>query len=290
MPLSSMNLALPVLVIFIAVFVGAIVVANGSLFYGRLIEDESNSRRFHSIDGLRGLLALGVAFHHVTISQQLYQTGVWTLPLSRLGIFLGRGGVAMFFMTTAFLFWNRVSYGKSPFDAVKFLSSRVRRLAPMYLVVSIAAIVTALAVTHFRLAVTWTDLLSQMFSWLLFTVPGTPDINGLPKTFVINGVFWSLIYEWKFYLLLPLLAVFKSRSGRLLLCIIASLYISLLSEMKVEWFFLTGALAAAVVQNEKFCALAKRPYASIVALLFIGATAVLVPLCYTIGKRAANPS
>lgn len=60
----------------------------------------------------------------------------------------------------------------------------------MYLLASGLLVITVLAL-----------LLQQVLAWLLFTIPGTPPINGLEKTYLINTVFWSLAFEWKFYLL-----------------------------------------------------------------------------------------
>jgi len=46
----------------------------------------------------------------------------------------------------------------------------------------------------------------ELASWLLFVIPGRPDINRLPNTWtLIAGVNWTLEYEWYFYLALPLL-------------------------------------------------------------------------------------
>ena len=64
--------------------------------------------RVHTIDGLRGFLALGVVFHHVAIYHQYMQTGKWRLPPTRFYADLGQVGVAMFFMITGHLFWTQM--------------------------------------------------------------------------------------------------------------------------------------------------------------------------------------
>src|SRR5690348_2852447 len=97
------HVALPVLLIGSLVLCLAAIIARLAPFYRTLIEKEIAAKRFHSVDGLRGYLALGVAFHHVAMNYHYYQTDEWGLfGTSNLGTFLGKGSVALFFMITAF--------------------------------------------------------------------------------------------------------------------------------------------------------------------------------------------
>jgi peptidoglycan/LPS O-acetylase OafA/YrhL len=282
MQLSSASLCLFV----VSIFAVAIVVSYGttevSVFYRDQLDAEVTATRYHAIDGLRGLLALSVMLHHIMINLQFYQTGVWDLPPSRLTTFLGCGGVAFFFMITAFLFWNQVSRRDRPFDTRSFYISRIRRLVPMYLVAVSLLILTVIAITHFRLSIPPLVFFQQLTSWLIFTAPGAPDINGVEKTFVINGVFWSLVYEWKFYLFLPLLAVLKTQTARISALLVTCAYLTLPSTVGVQWFFVSGVIAATIVRAHKVSSIAQHWLSGVVALLFIAATIAWQPECYSV--------
>lgn len=268
------------LVIAIAFMVSAIVARSN--FYGLLIEHETSSKRFHAIDGLRGYLAIGVLLHHVVINAQLYQTGSWALTPSRLNTFLGRGSVAFFFMITAFLFWGRMIDGHGKIDTLRFYASRIRRLVPMYLVSAGLLITTALAFTHFRVVVPIGDLASQFASWLSFTIPGAPEINGFKQTVLVNTVFWSLVYEWKFYIVLPFVAALAVNGRAWVLAIGVSIAIALFSSNQVEWFFLGGCIAAYAVRSHALRSLASSPVGSFAALACIATTALYQPMTYTL--------
>jgi peptidoglycan/LPS O-acetylase OafA/YrhL len=267
------------LITAIAFLVSAIV--TRSKFYGLAIEREISSNRFHAIDGLRGYLALGVLLHHVVINAQLYQTGTWALTPSRLNTFLGRGSVAFFFMITAFLFWGRVIDSHGKIDTLRFYASRIRRLVPMYVLSAALLIVTALAFTHFRRVVPFGDLASQIASWLLFTIPGAPEVNGFKQTGLVNTVFWSLVYEWKFYIALPFIAALAMNGRAWLAAIGISITIALFSTSQVEWFFVGGCIAAYAVRWQALRSWAASPVGSFVALACIAATALYQPMTYT---------
>ena len=64
--------------------------------------------RIHTLDGLRGFLALAVLFHHGAIYHGYLKTGIFALPPSRFYTDLGEAGVAMFFMITGYLFWGQI--------------------------------------------------------------------------------------------------------------------------------------------------------------------------------------
>lgn len=267
------------LVIAIAFAVAACLVRFG--FFKSVVEAEISANRFHAIDGLRGYLALGVLLHHVVINEQFYRTGTWELTPSRLNTFVGRGSVAFFFMITALLFWGRVIEGGGRIDTLKLYVSRVRRLVPMYLASAGLLIATALALTHFRISAPLADLVSQITSWLLFTIPGMPDINGLKQTSLINTVFWSLVYEWRFYLILPFAAAIASVSRAWAVAVGAGLCIALFSATQIEWFFIGGCVAAYFVRVKAVQELSVGPTGSFVALACIATTALYQPLTYS---------
>lgn len=272
--------------LIVALAVSLATVVGRASFYREIVAREIASARFHSIDGLRGYLAVGVALHHIVINRQFYETGTWALTPSGLNTFIGRGSVAFFFMITAFLFWGRALRDQGRLDVAVFFASRVRRLVPMYFVAAGLLIITAMAFTHFRLNVPVWDLTRQLASWLLFTFPGAPDINGMSHTSLINTVFWSLVYEWKFYIVLPLLAA--SFAARRAWCafLVAAACIALFSDYPVEWFFVAGCLAAHVAHHPIVRKAAMRPAASIVAAACVLTIARFQPMVYTLPGAA----
>jgi len=239
------------------------------------------SPRFHAIDGLRGYLALGVVFHHIGLNYVWYRTGVWGAGVSRFGVFLGDGSVAFFFMITAFLFWNRALDEGGRLDAYRFYVSRVRRLVPMYVVASGLAVLTALAIIGFRLNVSLLQLTRECLAWILFTAPGAPNINGFTDTLYINTVFWSLVWEWKFYLALPLLALFATPRYCWYAVAAAAACIAMFSATHFEWFFLVGCSIAMLARFDGVRRLARAPTAAIIAIALVAAAIAFLPKVYS---------
>lgn len=158
MPFSSAGLAVFCLLLTAVALSLAAFIGRQSRFYHSLIDGEIAASRFHAIDGFRGYLAVGVMLHHLEINHHFYRTAAWELTHSHLSTLLGRGSVAFFFMITAFLFSGRAMDNDGRIDTLKFYLGRVRRLVPMYLTSVGLLIITALALTHFRLNVAPADL------------------------------------------------------------------------------------------------------------------------------------
>ena len=105
--------------------------------FTRQLEHRGESR-FAGIDGLRGYLAFGVFVHHSIITWIFLQTGVIDLPPSNFYSQLGQGSVALFFMITGFLFWDRLLTHGRQHDWLAFAVSRLFRLYPLYLPLMLA--------------------------------------------------------------------------------------------------------------------------------------------------------
>lgn len=219
--------------------------------------------------------------HHIVITHHFYQTGVWELTPSRMNTFFGRGAVAFFFMITAFLFWGRAIDQRGHIDSFRFYVSRLRRMVPMYAVSVGLLLVTVLALTHFRFVVPPVELGREVMAWLLFTIPGAPDVNALKSTYLINTVFWSLVYEWKFYLLFPALAIFARGAAQYVLAGAVAAYFAFFSDLNIEWFFLAGCAAAVLSRHHLVQRIATTWIASVVAVIFIAATIEWQPLTYS---------
>jgi len=81
--------------------------------------------------------------------------------------------------------------------------------------------------------------------WLSFGFMTTGDVNGL-HAHPVNAVYWTLAYEWMFYLALPLLALF-ARGPLSLLVLAGVLFFG--TQAPIVFNFLFGALVAVVVHS-----------------------------------------
>ena len=197
--------------------------------------------RFESIDGLRGFLAIGVFFTHVMATYGYYAQGRWYSTFSPVYALMGQAGVSLFFMITGFLFWRRALRAKAGLDAPALYASRIRRLVPMY-AVSVALVLLVVAVqSGFELREPVVPLLKELRTWLSFGFMSTSDINGVKDAHIINAVYWTLAYEWSFYLALPLLALF-ARGWAFALLAVATIFFGIQAPITIN--FLCGALAA----------------------------------------------
>jgi len=232
----------PYLIVMSVVFVFALVLSKVSFFSVEL-EKESSSR-LSSIDGLRGLLALGVFFHHSIIMYYYYMNGTWKVPPSTFYTLLGEASVPLFFMITGFLFWSKILGSK--FDVKNFYIRRIQRIVPLYIFTTVVVILIVFINTNFTIMVDSLELVIQLVRWFSFTFLGTPDINGFKDTFTIESVYWTLRWEWIFYLSLPLLALFKSKSYILIMTLIAiSIYFQQIHLLN----FVLGLLAANIITS-----------------------------------------
>ena len=176
---------------------------------GRRIGVAPLADRFATIDGLRGYLAFLVFVHHACIWHFYARTGDWSLPPSALYTHFGQASVVLFFMITAFLFFNKLLEGRTrSVDWLRLFVSRVFRLVPLYAVMMGLLLLIVAWLSDFTLRATPSELFANVSRWLLFTVSGSPDLNRVEGTMlIVAGVTWSLPYEWLFYLSLPLIAI-----------------------------------------------------------------------------------
>ncbi len=222
------------------VLAGALIKTNR--FYQRPNTQAVN--QYLGINGLRGFLALGVFFHHATINFFYQTSGVWQVPPSRLYTMLGQVGVAFFFIITGFLFWRKVLVSQGKVDWKQLYLSRIKRIYPMYLfsvAIIICFIIYRAQKNNINLLSTSESFIHTGREWLKYLTFGTPDI-ATKDLFAINaGVFWTLIWEWKFYIALPFLTIFINQPRKLLAAAIIFCYTS---NEKFLWFFLAGMIAA----------------------------------------------
>jgi len=158
------------------------------------------------LDGLRLAAALLVVLYHYTA----WHHGYWGVEpakdawpwLSRITVF-GNMGVQLFFVISGFVILLS-SYGKSP---AQFIGSRVGRLFPAYWV--------AVLLTGTLVLFIWPALGSHLNVW--DWVVNLTMLQGGTGNPHIDGVYWTLWAELRFYALVLLLMLFGWQTpGRLL--------------------------------------------------------------------------
>jgi len=122
--------------------------------------------------------------------------GDWSAPAVNFFNNLGKGGVALFFMTTGLVFYPRVLAGFSRTSWLATYISRVFRIIPL-IVISVALITVIIILrtgqhidgNYPMAAAKW------IASW------GEPPLLGYEDSGRLNAyVLWSLWYEWMFYI------------------------------------------------------------------------------------------
>lgn len=232
--------------------------------------------RATTIDGLRGYLALGVFIHHAAIAWHFHQSGQIGMPPERFFAQIGQVGVALFFMITGFLFWDRLLKQGRSHDWRSFAISRVFRLYPLYLPLLAAVTVTVFYLSHWTLRETPAQLLKHLAQWLVFV---RPDINQFAGTGnLISNVTWTLAYEVYFYLALPLLGMIFLYRGSWAKTIACLLGLYLLAQI-IGWehslkkkyllSFAGGIAAAYWVRRPALVAWGRSRVAAIVAVLLL---------------------
>lgn len=215
------------------------------------------SAKYWQIDGLRFFLAFSVFLHHMFIMRQYRSKGIWSLTEDRVVTFLGQGGVSLFFIITAFLFWDKALKKPNSFNAVEFLAGRIRRLAPAYLLVAVPFLILSLAPEP---VFEWA-LVRQVFQSLALGFFGPINIGSLNLSPAYVGVFWTLFYEWRFYFLLPALYIIFNFNNYLkissLLCLIVLLISAFVdTQISRDWpyisLFASGILAANIYNSAAF--------------------------------------
>ncbi len=236
------------------------------------------SNRYGSIDGLRGVLAVGVLVSHSSAAYAYFCTGIWKHGGNPLIDQLAQSSVALFFMITAFLFTNKALENKINWK--KFYKSRIQRLFPLYSIVVTITFFAVMVIDDFKLHVTTLKFVMDYFKWLAFVVFGRPEINNMTNSaLIISGVNWTLKFEVLFYMMAVPMIYYTSKIlsdfNLLLGCIFFGiLLVALKIIVKFEFHFcvlhfLVGIFIALLYRNGKFNALFKNDYYKIAGLFSV---------------------
>ena len=145
---------------------------------------------FPALEGLRGIAALLVVFHH-TRSHWLW------------GWLEGWNGVTLFFVLSGFLITTLALREEDTLGALRwraFFVRRVFRILPVYFV-SLALYIFAIGIVG--IAAAHRAPFFHAVPWYLSPLPEVPFFS---RTHIVFSLAWSLGIEEKFYLLWPLVA------------------------------------------------------------------------------------
>jgi peptidoglycan/LPS O-acetylase OafA/YrhL len=225
-----------------------------------------------SLDGLRGVLALAVVLHHTLIAQAHFGGAPWQPPPSNFDNLAGQGAVALFFMTSAYLFWGRI-VRLGTLDWPAFYRGRLRRLVPMY-AVTVAVLLAIVAVqTQFELRVPLGSLVTQIIQWCSFALLDQSAINGFADTSSALSVTWTLRYEWLFYWSLPFFAYAYGALRRPWMLYVAVVAVGALGGFPMAIYFGAGAIAVHAVARWRDSAWARRIVSGVAVLALAGLVA-----------------
>ncbi len=226
---------MPILVVFAKYFVEKIP------FYQKVLGEEEKGR-FESLDGLRGLLAINVFFQHAVTSWFYFQSGVWEIVNIRFYRHLGGEAVILFLIMTSFLYWSKMIAQKGQVDEGYLYRSRFLRLAPMYIFCAALIVFSILVQSGFD--IDFKQTAKDILSWLTIGLITTQSVNNVSVLPINAGIHWTLHFEWFFYLLLPILAIFL-RSKKMLVMALPLAFYALSSDDRGYWaIFFFGIIAA----------------------------------------------
>ncbi|MGS1033100.1 acyltransferase family protein [Burkholderia glumae] len=211
------------------------------------------TRRVESLDGLRGILALSVAVHHLVTACKFHFDGVWGWLPSGFYNQLGEASVALFFMVTGYLFWRRLVLDDGRTNLPRLYVGRLFRIAPMYLFVVVCMFAIVAHRTGYTLHVSLRELAVSVARWLSLGIGGAQiPLNGDEHAnLVLAGVTWTIGYEWAFYASLIALCLVARRRIHLIVAIAAILASASLTQpgLGLPGFcllFASGMLAASL--------------------------------------------
>lgn len=249
--------------------------------------DVQTDKHNHEVNGLRFFLAIGVAFHHFVYSFNFHSGHGWVITGYDVNAFMGRFGVAIFFIISGYLFYNKISIKT---DWKIFFLKRFLRIAPMALTSSAICVVIAITLDDGSFDITkqfWNIM--YWFDASLYNL--RMNISSIPNASLINaGVTWTLYWEWAFYFSLPFLSLLMKDGARLpvvITVIAASYYFIPMVDYKTACYaalFAAGFLAKELnfkSQNQFLINIV--PICLLLMMFYTGSSALslpMIPLCF----------
>lgn len=169
-----------------------------------------NHNLHHTLDLIRGLAVLLVFFSHL---ENFKIFVIWPLSYQPIGTSIGGLGVDLFFLLSGYLIWASARQTLNQQQGVlRYAINRITRIYPLYLVCIITIVFTADYFIGFKKPEISFEVIARH---LLFLQSFEPNVS-----YKLNGPFWSLTYEFLFYLLVPVLYFLRPSYWMLLLSIV----------------------------------------------------------------------
>lgn len=180
-------------------------------------------QQIYTVQYLRGVAAIAVLIFHVS-------------ERHNLGFSVGAAGVDLFFVISGFIMW--ITTDGTAMTPGHFVQKRVKRVVPLYWVVTFATFAALLVKPAFFFN---HDGSLQNLLGSLFFLPHLQD--GLHPV-VVQG--WTLTYEMVFYLVFSLTLFFREHT-RLTLAV-GSLCIMCLSPLLFDWPYLQALTSPVILE------------------------------------------
>lgn len=221
--------------------------------------------RIRHIDGLRGLAVLSVVIYHTWLAYPALQHNLW----ANYVFSAGRHGVELFFVLSGFCLSYPTLFalhtrGAASLDVVKYGARRlVRIIPPYYAAIAFSVLIVGLLIPHRTAPFNAGDILRQA----LFLDLGTR---------LINGPFWTLAIEMRWYFVFPVALLLWIRYPRMFgVALFAVIVLWTTRAASEDLLFLPGFLLGIVAADACVRGTRLGIYAVIGALVF-GILAVAV--------------
>ncbi len=205
--LTSYSIIYSILIPFIIYFALSIL----PVFRRPIIEDGPG--KYIYLDPLRGLAAVFVFIHHSIMIYNLHTIGTFapggafsyaSQAVTVTYYHFGQSSVMIFFMITGFLFFGKILNFEKKFISDDFFLSRIKRLFPAMCSCFILYIIACFLLSD---TTANNNYLEHVLSWFSFGFINLPKVSSnIDGWMLVAGVFWTLVIEWKFYLITPLLS------------------------------------------------------------------------------------
>jgi peptidoglycan/LPS O-acetylase OafA/YrhL len=171
---------------------------------------------------MRGIAVLGVLMLHSTIFLNVFNLTIKSQTLNNF-ISLGRYGVALFFVVSAFSLARSLDLRKNDdiTPTLNFYIRRFFRIAPAYYITIFIVYLTSAGATYYQDPQHPGVSILNLLSHLLF-------INGFYKFYLnsIIGVEWSVFIEILFYLCLPFIMTYFNSFKKILVFLLLTIVVS----------------------------------------------------------------
>lgn len=201
-------------------------------------------KRYTHIDGIRGLAAVFVVCAHSwRVGLSGFSNQEILVPSFKYNVALGAIGVQLFFCITAFLFIKKLINNRNQ-DWSRYFLSRFKRLSPLYVffIIIISSIGFSMAdVIDERYIVNTLKLTT--FGFLADSYKTT----GFDGSQLVSMI-WTLPFEIKFYITLPLIAAVMSSKRASIICftalILLASFVFYTDGINMWACFISGGVAA----------------------------------------------